>query len=100
MTETPRASRGASESAREGVEHLRGAALELIAASRCFLDAAEAVIAEGTTADVAGLVDGVVSALTLLDPAARVSRPSSGDGSEPGPGRSSGGPRVRRVSVG
>lgn len=64
-------SRPAAESAREGLEHLRGAARELIAASRCFLDAAETVVEQGSVADVAGLLDGLGSLLSLLDPAAR-----------------------------
>jgi hypothetical protein len=49
--------------AAEGVEHLRAAALELIAAARAFLDVAEDLVTDpdrvsGTLATLATLIDG------------------------------------------
>ncbi len=48
--------------AREAVEHLQTAALEVIASLRAFLDVAESVVRDpAQAANVAGMVDGLAA---------------------------------------
>lgn len=68
--------------AREGIEHLQAAAIEVIAAVRAFLDVAEAVVrdpaaaanAAGALVDVARSTTGTASS-DPADPAAPTSEP-------------------------
>jgi hypothetical protein len=71
--------------AREGVEHLQTAAIEVIAAVRAFLDVAEAVVRDPAAAATA--------ASTLLD----VARSASGAPADPAAPASE--PRVSRIRV-
>lgn len=73
--------------AREGVEHLQTAAIEVIAAVRAFLDVAEAVVRDPGAAAAA--------ASALLDVARQPSSPASGAGDVASPGE----PRVSRIRV-
>lgn len=61
------------ERAREGVEHLQSAAVEVIAAVRAFLDVAEAVVRDPGAAAAAAsrLVDTARAAATPPAPGAR-----------------------------
>lgn len=74
--------------AREGVEHLQTAAIEVIAAVRAFLDVAEAVVRDPTAAANA--------ASTLFD----VARSTAAAAGAPGdPSAPSSEPRVSRIRV-
>lgn len=74
--------------AREGVEHLQSAAIEVIAAVRAFLDVAEAVVRDpGAAANAAS---------TLLDVARHATAPPA---SGPGDPAGTGDPRVSRIRV-
>lgn len=73
--------------ARQGVEHLQTAAIEVIAAVRAFLDVAEAVVRDpGAAASVAS---------SLID----VARPPSSPASGAGDAASTSEPRVSRIRV-
>ena len=49
--------------AREGVEHLQAAALEVIASLRAFLDVAESIVRDpAQAANVAGMADDIAGA--------------------------------------
>lgn len=73
--------------AREGVEHLQTAAIEVIAAVRAFLDVAEAVVRDPGAAAAA--------ATTLVD-AARQAAGTAGASDPAGPADE---PRVTRIRV-
>ena len=74
--------------AREGVEHLQTAAIEVIAAVRAFLDVAEAVVRDPGAAATA--------ASTLLDVARSTAGAAAG---APAPPEAPGEPRVSRIRV-
>lgn len=75
--------------AREGVEHLQTAAIEVIAAVRAFLDVAEAVVRDPSAAANA--------ASTLLDVARSTTGAAASDPADPAAPSSE--PRVSRIRV-
>lgn len=77
--------------AREGVEHLQAAALEVIAAVRAFLDVAEDVVRD--PAQVTGLVQDLAEAGRM---AARAGATGASDG---GPGDDDADSGVTRIRV-
>lgn len=80
--------------AREGVEHLQTAAIEVIAAVRAFLDVAEAVVRDPSAVATA--------ATTLVDVARQATSPAGpagGHADTTGPAGSPDEPRVTRIRV-
>ena len=80
-------SAGGEERAKQGVEHLQAAAIEMIAAFRAFLDVAEEVVRDpsAVTAFAATLVESAKAAATTVP-----SDPSADTAAEP---------RVTRIRV-
>ena len=81
------------ERAADGVDHLQRAALEMIAATRAFLDVAEEVVADrDRVADVVSLVSDVAGSAAAGARRARADRS--------GPHEDPGGDRVEHIHVG
>lgn len=83
------------ERAADGVDHLQRAALEMIAATRAFLDVAEEVVADrDKVAEVVTLVSDVAGSAAAGARRARAERPGARDDDDPG------GDRVEHIHVG
>jgi len=103
------------ERARQGIEHLQAAAFEVISAVRAFLDVAEDLVRDPSTAaglatslmDVAATAASVVAhaaapqpASSSANPGAPAHRPEPSDAPEPPDGQAeSGDSRVTRIRV-